>query len=183
MVVLILKCIRIAGVVGFPKGWFFRTFPRDEISCMCSDRKLGFNWGRILDHVVLVDFEVDLLALVKIKPLFDNLAHGNDRLLVNGFCQPEWNFVTFSSDIYYGTIHNVSEFTKCFTWKVMGEILHYCIKKSLLCNLPIKHIMISSQKSSKYCPRYLLSTEMSHLPPSLLRGSSHMGLMPCLNSE
>ena len=127
MVVLILKCIRIAGVVGFPKGWFFRTFPRDEISCMCSDRKLGFNWGRILDHVVLVDFEVDLLALVKIKPLFDNPAHGNDRLFVNGFCQPEWNFVTFSSDIYYGTIHNVSEFTKCFTWKVMGEILHYWI--------------------------------------------------------
>ena len=96
---------------------------------MCSDRKLGFNWGRILDHVVLVDFEVDLLAmgLVKTKPLFDNPAHGNDRLLINGFCQPEWNFVTFSSDIYYGTIHKVSEFTKCFTWKVMGKILHFCI--------------------------------------------------------
>ena len=94
---------------------------------MCSDRKLGFNCGRILDHVVLVDFEVDLLALVKIKPLFDNPAHGKDRLLVHGFCQPEWNFVTFSSDIYYGTIHNVSEFTKCFTWKVMGNILHFCI--------------------------------------------------------
>ena len=56
-------------------------------------------------------------------------------------------------------------------------------KKSMSCNLPIKHIMISSQNWSKQCTRNLLSTEMSHLPPSLLRGSSHMGLMPCLNSE